>query len=204
MKVFPNKDDSLASGLRVKQTRLLSPSSNPSPSAWWTWQMQTGSLSQMETHEFTHDFMWKHTDFKWCRRQSHRGEICLPLSSQVLLQLKSHIFHIYIIIFSPKVSSLDKCMPKLNLEKQIMTQTIQWKIKDSIHSVQWHCNLDVCYTALIQKMSLLSASQLEPRPGVLEGAEKLGHMPRPPWALADAPWQIEAATMCSHLCTVCA
>lgn len=131
MKVFPNKDDSLASGLGVKQTRLLSPSSNPSPSAWWTWQMQTGSLSQMEPHEFTHDFMWKHTDFKWCRRQSHRGEICLPLSSQVLLQLKSHIFHIYIIIFSPKVSSLDKCMSKFNLENQIMTQTIQWKIKDS-------------------------------------------------------------------------
>lgn len=73
MKVFPNKDDSLASGLRVKQTRLLSPSSNPSPSAWWTWQMQTDSLSQMELHEFTHDFMWKHTDFKWCSRQSHRG-----------------------------------------------------------------------------------------------------------------------------------
>lgn len=53
----------------------------------------------MEPHEFTHDFMWKHTDFKWCRRQSHRGEICLPLSSQVLLQLKSYIFHIYMIIF---------------------------------------------------------------------------------------------------------
>lgn len=130
MKVFPNKDDSLASGSRVKQTRLLSPSSNPSPSAWWTWQMQTGSQSQMEPHEFTHDFMWKHTDFKWCRRQSHRGEICLPLSSQVLLQLKSHIFHIYISSFFLQKFPL-WANARLNSIWKTKLWLKQWKIKDS-------------------------------------------------------------------------
>lgn len=74
MKMFPNKDDSLPSSLRVKcfsvitflccfSTRLA------------VWQTQECSVSQMELeHEYADNFTWRLNRFKYCIRQIHEQQ----------------------------------------------------------------------------------------------------------------------------------
>lgn len=198
MKVFPNKDDSLPLSVRAKLSFSIVIFLYPFSVSLAMWQTQTGPLSQMEMHEFTDDFMWRHTDFEWCLRRI-LGEKCVPLVSRGRFLLKYLGWGEQ---FSQKASPQDK----YNVEVKF------WKIKLRLRQ----CN------GKLRSESLFSGSVTEyvcavPLKGIQEDescpstpcltvwswsrsqreGKKPWGMARFPWVLADAPWQIEAARVCS-------